>query len=133
MQTIAVRLYPNQDLRHHLSSMAMEHQIQAGCILSAIGSLTQATLRFADQADVTVLSGPFEILSLNGTLSVYGIHLHMAIARSNGEVIGGHVSNGCIIYTTGELVIGLLDGVKFRREPDPQTGFKELQIRPLVE
>ena len=130
MRVIPMRLHPGDDLRQSLLQLACDDAIEAGCMLSGIGSLTQAAIRFAHQEQATVLGGYFEIVAIAGTLSRYGIHLHMAIATPTGEVIGGHVSDGCLIYTTAELVIGLLDSVSFCREPDPQTGFTELLIQP---
>ncbi len=129
MQTFALRLQPGQDLKQELTTFAVSKQLQAGFVLSAIGSLQQATLRFANQPTGTTLAATFEILSLNGTLSVNGSHLHTAIADSTGNVIGGHLMNGCIIYTTAEIIIGELSQFTFMRSPDPHTGFLELDIK----
>jgi predicted DNA-binding protein with PD1-like motif len=35
---------------------------------------------------------------------------------------------GCRIYTTAELVIGVLPALVYTREPDLQTGYNELTI-----
>jgi len=69
-----------------------------------------------------------EILSLSGTLSADGAHLHIAIADSSGAVIGGHLCSGSLVRTTAELVIGLLPEWQFRRERDPATSYPELAI-----
>lgn len=129
MKVFALRLEPNLDLKQGLRNFVALHHIQAGFILTAIGSLKQATIRFADQSVSKVLNEKFEIISLGGTLSTNGIHLHMAIADKAGRTIGGHLENGCIIYTTAEVVIGESEELIFHRELDSQTGFKELQVR----
>lgn len=129
MKVFALRLKPDQDLRQSLKEFALLNNIQAGFILSAIGSLKQAAIRFADQPKSEVLQGRFEILSLNGTLSVNGLHLHIAIADSVGNMVGGHLGDDSIIYTTAEIVIGVSEGLVFLRSPDPQTGFLELEIQ----
>ena len=131
MKVFALRLKPDRDLRQSLKEFALENEIQAGFVLSAIGSLKQAAIRFADQPKSEVLPGRFEILSLNGTLSINGLHLHIAIADSTGRTIGGHLDNGSIIYTTAEIVIGESEDLLFSRSPDPQTGFLELDIQPI--
>jgi hypothetical protein len=77
MQVFALRLKPEQDLRQSLKSFAQEQNIKAGFILTAIGSLKQATIRFANRDASTVLTEKFEILSLNGTLANTGVHLHL--------------------------------------------------------
>lgn len=132
MDVFAIRLNPGNDLKQGLGEFVQAQQIQAGFILSAIGSLTQAKLRLADQPVSTVFHQRFEILALNGTLSMDGMHLHMAIANTQGSVIGGHVDQGCLIYTTAEIVIGTSSALQFTREFDPQTGFHELKINPKL-
>lgn len=130
MNVFALRLKPNQDLRQSLKIFAENQNIKAGFILTAIGSLKQATIRFANQNVSTVLNDKFEIISLNGTLATTGIHLHIAIADKQGKTLGGHLDNGCLIYTTAEIVIGASEEFTFMRTLDEQTGYKELQIIP---
>ena len=129
MQTFAFRLKPDEDLKQALQAFTQKQDIKAGCILSAIGSLKQASIRFANRDTTTFLQDKFEILSLNGTLATTGIHIHIAIANSQGETIGGHLENGCIIYTTAEIVIGVSKEFTFDRTIDKQTGYKELEIK----
>ncbi|MFN9055893.1 MAG: PCC domain-containing protein, partial [Cyanobacteriota bacterium] len=71
-----------------------------------------------------------EILSLSGTISPDGAHLHISVAGSSGAVIGGHLGAGSLVRTTAELVIGLLPDWRFSRELDPATGYPELRISP---
>lgn len=125
----ALRLLPGQDLKQALREFSEDKQLQAGIILTAVGSLHQATLRFAGQNEATLLAGPFEIVSLAGTLSVHGMHLHGAIANAQGRTLGGHIMEGCLIHTTAEIAIAEVPQVVFRREPDPQTGYCELVIQ----
>ncbi len=128
MKVFALRLKPNQDLRQSLKIFAQEQNLKAGFILTAIGSLKQANIRFADREISTVLNDKFEILSLNGTLANTGVHLHIAIADKAGKTIGGHLVEGCIIYTTAEIVIGASEEFSFIRTVDQQTGYKELEF-----
>ncbi|MEY4354534.1 MAG: hypothetical protein RLZZ609_2775 [Cyanobacteriota bacterium] len=130
MKVIPLRLQPGADLRRVLEAWMGEQQEQAGCVLSAAGSLSVAQLRFAGAAEATVIHGELEILSLSGTLSPDGAHLHIAVADSSGAVIGGHLCAGSLVRTTAELVIGLLAEWRFSRELDPATGYPELQISP---
>ncbi len=131
MKTFALRLKPEQDLRQSLETFAQQKAIKAGFILTAIGSLKQANIRFANQNKATVLQDKFEILSLNGTLATNGIHLHISIADFQGKTIGGHLETGCTIYTTAEIVIGVSEDFTFARTVDVQTGYKELEVLPI--
>ena len=130
MRVVPLRLQPGDDLRQALEAWMGEQQEQAGCVISAVGSLSVAQLRLAGATDATVIRGDLEILSLAGTLSPDGAHLHLAVADSKGAVIGGHLCVGSLVRTTAELVIGLLPEWQFRRELDPATGYPELRITP---
>lgn len=128
MRTLAVRLLPGQDLKRELADLVRREEIEAGCVLTCVGSLTQVALRFADRHEATTLTGRFEIVSLVGTLSPDGLHLHMAVSDGDGCTVGGHVMDGNLIHTTAEVVIGKLPGVKFTRTHDERTGYKELTV-----
>jgi len=130
MKVVPLRLSPGEDLRLFLEAWMGEQQEQAGCVISAVGSLTVAQLRFAGAAEPTGFHGDLEIISLAGTLSPDGAHLHIAVADSSGTAIGGHLCAGARVRTTAELVIGLLPDWRFHRELDSATGCSELQVSP---
>lgn len=132
MQTFAVRLLPGQDLKESLKQLVVEKNIRAGVVLTCVGSLQKAVLRMADENIINTYEERFEIVSLVGTLSADGVHLHAALSRANGEVIGGHVSDGCTIYTTAEIVVADVPDVIFKRVHDEQTGFKELVVESTM-
>ena len=125
----AFRLLPGRDLKLSLDSFVKEKNIQAGWIATCVGSLTDYNIRFANQPEGTRDSGHFEIVSLVGTLSVNGSHIHLSVSDSTGKTIGGHLLEGCKIYTTAELVIGEMHDKKFTREKDGSTPWEELQVK----
>jgi predicted DNA-binding protein with PD1-like motif len=129
MKVVPLRLQPGDDLRRALEAWMGEQPELAGCVISAVGSLSVAQLRFAGATEATAIRGDLEILSLSGTLAPDGAHLHIAIAGSRGAVIGGHLGAGSLVRTTAELVVGLLPDWRFSRELDPATGFPELAIK----
>ena len=130
MKVVPLRLQPGNDLRQALETWMGEQQEQAGFVISDVGSLSVAQLRLAGASEATVIQGELEILSLSGTLSPDGAHLHIAVADRRGTVIGGHLCAGSLVRTTAELVIGLLPDWQFSRELDPATGYPELRITP---
>ena len=129
MQTLPIRLHPGQDLRAALEAVLAEQRLAAAYVLQGIGSLSVARVRLAGMPGPTQLSGDLEILTLAGSLSPDGAHLHIAVADAQGRVVGGHVARGCIVRTTAELLLALLPEYRFSREPDEGTGFDELAIR----
>ena len=102
----------------------------AAFVVCGIGSLDGACIRWAAQEEETRLDGPFEILSLSGSLSQRGAHLDMAISDAQGNVLGGHMCYGNRVRTTAEVLVARLEGWVLDRELDEQTGYHELIIVP---
>jgi len=113
-----------------IQKIAHEHDIKAGVILSAVGSLWKSTIRVPIiDGDVKYIHPEnLEIDNLHGTVSVNGCHLHISVSDTEGKVSGGHLKEGCVIRTTCELVIGILEATTFSREADSDTGFDELVV-----
>ncbi len=132
METYALRLRPNQDLRHELEAFAAAHNLRAAFVLTCVGSLRHAALRLANKPDTTHYEDKFEIVSLVGTLSNDGPHLHISLSDGTGRTIGGHLQPGNLIYTTAEIVIGELGDKVFSRPIDPETTYDELEIADRV-
>lgn len=134
MRTIVVRLSPGSDLKAELARLAQAHALRAGFILSCAASLSHARLRMpsavGEPETYRTFVEPLEIVSLTGTLSPDGLHVHVSLSRRDGACIGGHLAHGCIVHTTAELVIGEAPELEFRRLPDPVTGYAELNVRP---
>lgn len=128
-----LRLLPGQDLLEELRSFCRDRGLGAVVVLSCVGSTGKTTLRPAGVPTPRVLEGKFEIVSLTGTLSSTGHHLHMSVSDADCQAFGGHVLEGCIVRTTAEIALGILGGIRFTRPMDPRTGYDELCIgeRPL--
>ena len=122
------RLKPGEDLRNSIEAIVKEKNIEADWINTCVGSLTDYTIRFANQQEGIRGSGHFEIVSLTGTVSVNGSHLHISISDSTGKTIGGHLLEGCKIYTTVEIVIGTTTAYEFKRMKDGTTEWEELKV-----
>jgi predicted DNA-binding protein with PD1-like motif len=133
MRSLAVRLRPHQELRSALQALLSEHKVDAAFVLQGIGSLAGAWIRFAGMNEATELRGDLEILTLSGSLSPDGVHLHISVADSAGRVVGGHVAPGCVVRTTAEILVALLPDVAFSREPDEESGCRELVISHVVD
>jgi predicted DNA-binding protein with PD1-like motif len=131
MRPLPVRLHPQQDLRSALQSILAEHKVGAAFVLQGIGSLGTARIRFAGMSEATELQGDLEILTLAGSLSPDGVHLHIAVSDAQGRVIGGHVAPGCIVRTTAEILLALLPEHHFSRAPDAESGWDELVVRTI--
>lgn len=132
MNTYVLRLKPGQDLRGELERFTKAKRLQAGYVITCAGSLRKAALRLADKSGATEFDGKFEIVSLTGTLTQDGPHLHISISDGTGKTLGGHLVAGCEIYTTAEIVIGDAVGLKMTRAADPESGYQELKVRKAI-
>ncbi|MDP4299340.1 PPC domain-containing DNA-binding protein [Leptothrix discophora] len=123
-----LRLNPGDDLR--LALEAWSRPYRSAFVIAGIGSLHDARIRWAGAAEAETVEGPLEIISLSGSLSPDGAHLHIAVADAQGQVRGGHLAAGSRVRTTAEVLVADLPGWQFRREQDAGTGYPELVIHP---
>lgn len=129
MHAFTFRLKPGEDLFDSIEKTVKENQIQAGCVLSSVGSLTHATLRLANRGFYNEYEGHFEIVSMTGTVSIHGSHIHVAISDGDGVTIGGHLVSGCKIYTTAEIVLAVYENEIYKRELlENDSGYEELVV-----
>jgi len=128
MRNYTFRLTPGQDLFDSIDAFVKEKSIQAGCVLSGVGSLTHTTLRLANREYYSEYDGFFEIVSITGTISIHGSHLHMSVSDGDGNTIGGHLESGCRIYTTAEIVIAVFEDLVYQREFAEDSGYEELVV-----
>jgi len=129
MKAFTFRLKPGDDLFDSIQSFVVEKNIEAGCVLSSVGSLTHATLRLANRSAYNEYEGHFEIVSMTGTVSTNGSHIHVAISDGDGVTIGGHLVSGCKIYTTAEIVLAVFEDVVYKRELfQNDSGYEELTV-----
>ena len=103
------RLHRGDDLYESIQRYADAHHIAAGVVLSAVGCVYRWELRDASGVDVQSGTENVEIVSLMGTVSEHGSHLHASLARRD---------------------LSVPDTV-FTRERDEATGYEELAIRKI--
>jgi predicted DNA-binding protein with PD1-like motif len=142
----SIRLLPDERLMPSLKQAVSIILARSGCqsafIITAVGSLQNATIRLANASridgdgtagnDIKTYNQRFEVVSLVGTFSANdGCHVHISLSDFEGNTIGGHLIDGTI-FTTCEIVLGTADGVKFSREIDYSTGYNELKVTQLL-
>lgn len=124
-----MRLLPGQDLRMQLQEYVKKNGIKAASVISAVGSLTEASIRLANQENSSIFKGHFEIVSLSGMVSLKHTHLHLSISDSTGKTLGGHLSEGSHIYTTAEIALLEYPNLEFVRETCPLSTYQELVVK----
>lgn len=124
MKELAVRLHKGDDLRACIENICKD--INTAIVLSGVGCVYHAHFRLAKAEGYFDSEKDYEIVSLNGTISNGNAHIHIALSDETGTTIGGHLENGCLINTTCEIVLGVLEEYKSKREDDPETGWDEI-------
>lgn len=136
-----LRLKPNEDLLESLFKYSRIKKIKALSIISAVGSLIQTNIRYANQENTVSLKGYFEIVSLVGNIDYQQVnnpnyspsgHIHISCSNENGQTIGGHLQSGNIVYTTVELTLLEIQDAIFDRALDDissgGSGYYELKV-----
>ena len=127
----AFRLTKGMDLKKCIEDYVVEHKIKSGVILSGVGCLYKVVLRTADGVTVKTIDDHYEIVSVTGTLSMDGCHIHISLSDVDLNVIGGHLKDGCLVNVTAEIVLGEFEDYEFGRDFDESTGYKELTIKKI--
>jgi len=146
-KVMVMRLAPGCDLKKSLEEVVKKEDIQAGVVLSGAGSLSQVILRnvrlFPDEFPImdrnriyTPKKEPLELLSLSGNISRQEdeVHIHCHVTISSGlddsRAYGGHLIDGCVVFSTCEVIIAEITGLKMKRNTDPETRALELYLEP---
>ena len=109
-----------------IKELAKKEEIKAGVVLSAVGCVLKGRVRNAGATAILDIPEHCEIVSLNGTVSTSRTHLHIALTKADLSAVGGHLTEGCIIDTTCELVIMEIPDMEIHTEFDETTGYDEL-------
>jgi predicted DNA-binding protein with PD1-like motif/glutaredoxin len=107
MHPLPLQLPAGSDPHQSLARLAAEQGAE-GFVVSAVGNLAQACLRFPGQRHPAQLPGELEIISLSGSIRPDRVHLHMSVSDGLGRVVGGHLEPGSRVASGAELLIALL-------------------------
>ena len=128
MQPLPLKLAPGSDLRLSLEELAQRDGI-SGFVLGVVGNLTKASFQCPGQAEPTVLEGDLEVITLNGTFSPEGVHLHLSLSDGACQVWGGHLEPGTIVQKGVDLLVGVLEQRESR--PALKTAAPRIEIAVL--
>ena len=122
-----LKIRPGERLGEQLVQFANETGLKNAVIISAVGSLKNVRFRgiktgakrpiTEPRMQVHEVEGPLELCGLEGNLfpdetGSVDCHLHVLVAKSSGEVLGGHLFDAevfasCEIILTEVLVEGI--------------------------
>ena len=134
MHPLPLKLTPGSDLRLSLEELARTQHL-SGFVLGVVGNLSRAAFQCPGQPQPTVLEGDLEVITLNGTLSPEGVHLHLSLSDGACQVWGGHLEPGTLVQKGVELLVGVLDQSQqaagsSKTTPAAQTPRLEIAVLP---
>ena len=127
MKTHVFRLTYGADLKRSLEEYIKMHHIDAGYVACCVGCVYETGLRLADGKTLFHDKNRYEIVSLIGTLSKDGVHLHISLSGEDGHTMGGHLMEGTLINTTAEIILHELDEFEFAGPEEPTIREEELE------
>lgn len=126
---LPLRLVPGDDLRRSLEEAVRDVALAGAFVVSGIGSLRVAVLRYAGSQQTTRIEADLELLSLAGSVCGDGTHLHAVVADAHGRVLGGHLCPGSLVRTTAEILLMVMPAEQhLSRTHDAATDYSELVI-----
>ena len=108
MRAQSLHLDAGSDVRRSLEQLAARENA-SGFVLSVVGNLSQASFACPGRTTPTVLSGELEIITLQGTVSPSGVHLHLSFSDGDCQVWGGHLEHGSLVLKGADLLVGFLE------------------------
>ncbi len=108
MRHLPLTLPPGSDLRLSIEAVG-KREMREGYILGVVGNLSKAVFQCPGRSGPIVLEGNLEIITLNGTVSPTGVHLHLSLSDGDCQVWGGHLEEGTLVLKGAEVLVGILD------------------------
>jgi predicted DNA-binding protein with PD1-like motif/glutaredoxin len=127
MRALPIHLEAGSDLRASLEHLAAVEGAQ-GFVLSVVGNLSQASFACPGLDEPTILQGELEIMTLQGTLSPQGVHLHLSFSDPDCQVWGGHLEHGTLVLKGADLLVGLLDPIAHAPESVAQAPSARVRV-----
>jgi predicted DNA-binding protein with PD1-like motif/glutaredoxin len=115
MRAVPLHLAAGTDLHQSLRAFAAQHGVEA-FVLGVVGNLSQAAFQCPGQEEPTLVSGELEIITLQGTLSPEGVHLHLSLSDGTCQVYGGHLEPGTHVLKGADILLGVL-----QEDPEPAS------------
>lgn len=134
-EIICVYMEYGEDFHECVERAARDKGIQAGAILSGIGTFDRARIHyithteFPSEDKFVEIEGPVELCSVDGIIADYKPHMHCTMALRGNELFAGHLEPGCNVLYLAEVVIAKLAGRWLERDTHPQLGTPRLRAK----
>ena len=122
---ISIRMEDGEDFFTSLKTVCKNYDVESGIILSGIGMLRNTKIGYWNGSEYITdeIKNPMELVSMQGNISTTEndgdpiIHIHIAAAKENHSVIGGHLVSATI-NNTGEIFVQKLENILLLRKQE---------------
>ena len=140
-ELIVARFESGEDLFQGIKTIVVKHEVRAG-MFTVIGAVDRAHYGFyhPQKKAYTNLrwkpsdnsSPALEIVNCTGNVAILDnevvIHAHITFTGEKGEIMGGHLIEGCRVNPTAELTLLKADG-ELRRKRNDEFNLAFLSIK----
>jgi glutaredoxin/predicted DNA-binding protein with PD1-like motif len=127
MHAVPLQLAPGSDLRRSLEEFAVA-QRASGFVLGVVGDLSVAAFQCPGQPEPAVIEGDLELITLNGTFSPEGVHLHLSLSDDSCQVWGGHLEPGTRVRKGVHVLVGVFASPSPEPAPSGRVTSHEVEI-----
>jgi predicted DNA-binding protein with PD1-like motif len=131
---VAVGVDPGELLLESIEKAIAEHDIQAGMVVSGIGTLKTCSMHYITHTGFPpsdkqyTIEKPIELLSVSGLIVQGKPHLHIQVSVGEDECYGGHLEPGSEVLYLAEIGILKCNGLKMKREKNEKYGTVNLRV-----
>jgi uncharacterized protein len=127
-QHFVIRLQKGEKVLETINSFLEEKQIRGGFI-QGIGAVSSAEVGYYEMEKKQYLwesyNEDMEVISLMGSITELGPHLHIVLSDKQFKLHGGHLKEATVAAT---LEIFLTEMKKIRRKEDTNSGLKLMEL-----
>lgn len=129
---VIARCDAGEDLFESLTTLVKEYSVKSGHF-QVMGAVARAKVGIFENGEYTWVEheGALELSSSVGNVSTKDgepfVHCHAVFTDHHGNVVAGHVAEGCIVNPTAEIHLTVHDG-ETTRAMDESVGFATLNL-----
>ncbi len=122
---IAIRMEDGEDFFSSLKIVCKNYTVESAILLNGIGMLRNVKIGYWDGKEYVVeeIEQPVELVSMQGNIATTEndgdpiIHIHVALAKKDHTVVGGHLVSA-VVNNTNEIFIQKLNNIVLLRKQD---------------
>ncbi len=122
---ISIRMEDGEDFFASMKTVSKNYHVESGIVLNGIGMLKNVKIAYWNGTKYLTdeIEKPVELVSMQGNIGTTEndgdpiIHIHIAVAKKDHSVVGGHLSSA-VVNNTVEIFIQRLGNIVLLRKQE---------------